>query len=219
MSVKEYWETVSILSSRPLGLQELWSLYADSWELWQLQLDINKALQQVTSQRAIERSVVSVHIHHLFPERPDRPILQLGLEREEIEFYLIQAAEKARKVALSYRNFLVGCAVWAKKSREGQKNIFVGCNVKIAKDVRTICAEQVAVGAARAAGYDQILAMVVVGEPQEENGFLPKTLHPCGECLRVFQVMPEIYPETVLITITPSSKAQERFLMSDLIHF
>ncbi len=175
-------------------------------QLWSLYLGINDILGLVMRQPVV---------HHLLPEEPVGP---LELERRVDFLGLTEAAKKAQKIGLSYRNFLVGCAIWAVDSETHAESIFVGCNIKVSKDARPICAEQVAVGAARAAGYDHILAMAVVGEPQEENGILPKTLHPCKECLRVFQAMPEICPETVLLTMTPSG-AQERFCMGDLINF
>lgn len=148
-------------------------------------------------------------------------------QEEQIErinwLYLIEVAKKAQKNGNSYRNFCVGCAVWAFKTNAinaGERwAVFSGSNIKVAKDARPVCAEQFAIGAAKSAGYDRIIAMVVVGEPQEDSGsgLRPKTLHPCVECRKVFQVIPEICPETLILTLTPNEQIWENFSIRDLI--
>lgn len=154
---------------------------------------------------------------------PTRPVSREEQLRRINWPYLIAQALEARKHASSYRNFHVGCAVWAFKSRttelRGRWAIFTGSNIKLAKDSRPICAEQFAFGAVRSGGYDQIIAMVVAGEPQEdaESGLLSHTLHPCGECRKIFQATPEISPDTLLLTITPGMEAYERLTIRELI--
>ncbi len=136
---------------------------------------------------------------------------------------MIEAAKKAQRSGNSYRDFRVGCAIWAFNTQaiyvEKRWAVFTGSNIKVAKDARPVCAEQIALGAARSAGYDKIIAMVVVGEPQEdsESGLRFKTLHPCGECRKVFQVTSEISSETLLLTITPDEQTWEHFSMGELI--
>ena len=137
--------------------------------------------------------------------------------------YLVEAAKRVRKTSNSYRNFQVGCAIWAFKTLAynagGRWAVFTGSNIKLTEDSRPVCAEQFAIGAAKSGGYDKIIAMVVVGEPQPdaESKLQSKTLHPCSECRKIFQATPEMTPETLILTITPDEQSYEQFLMAGLI--
>lgn len=159
--------------------------------------------------------------HRVFD--PQRPISREEQLRRVNWLHLIARAQEARENASSYRNFRVGCAVWAFKTdaiRAGERwAVFTGSNFKAGKDARPVCAEQFTLGAAKSAGYDTIIAMVVIGEPQPdaESGVRSKTLHPCGECRRMFQLMPEVNPDTLLLTLTPDEQTQEHFLIGELI--
>ena len=136
---------------------------------------------------------------------------------------MIEAAKRAREEAKSYRNFQVGCAIWAVNTHAASvrycMNVFTGGNVKVAEDTRPVCAEQFALGAVRSAGYDKVIAMVVVGLSQNDvaSGLMPITLHPCEECLRVFQTSPEFLPETQILTITPDESVYEQFTLRELL--
>jgi len=159
--------------------------------------------------------------HRVFD--PRRPISEDEQLRRINWPHLIERAQEARRKAISYRNFRVGCAVWAFKTDAvqvtGRWSVFTGSNLKVAEGARPICAEQLALGAAKSAGYDRIIAMVVVGEPQEdaESGIQSRTLHPCGECRRVFQEVPEVSPDTLLLALTPDEQTQECFSIGALI--
>lgn len=151
---------------------------------------------------------------------PRRPVSREEQLRRINWLYLVRRAQEIRESASSYRNFCVGCAVWAFKTDAiyvGERwALFTGSNIKVAKDARPVCAEQFALGAAKSAGYDTIIAMVVVGEPQPDiKGKFPKTLHPCEECRRIFRAMPEIKPDTILLTLTPDGQTYEEFLMKE----
>ncbi len=154
---------------------------------------------------------------------PRRPVSQEEQLRRINWPHLVARAQEARESASSYRNFRVGCAVRAFKTdaiHVGERwAIFTGSNFKAGKDARPVCAEQFALGAAKSAGHDTIIAMIVVGEPQPdvESGLLSKTLHPCGECRRMFQLTPEINPDTLLLMLTPDEQIQESFLMGEFI--
>src|SRR3989344_9518790 len=120
----------------------------------------------------------AVHFRVFDPTRPVSQEEQIG----RINWlYLIERAKKAQRDANSYRNFRVGCAVWAFKTNAleaGERwHIFTGSNIKVADSARPICAEQLALGAAKSEGYDRIIAMVVMGKPQEdaESGLHPQT--------------------------------------------
>lgn len=129
--------------------------------------------------------------------------------------WLVSQAVEALKRANFYRNFRVGCATHAFKKRtytaERRWWTFTGSNIKIAPNSRPICAEQLALGAARSGGYDRIIGLVVCGTPQIEEGCAEKypTLHPCKECRNVFKVSPEILDKTIVISITPDGITRE----------
>ena len=87
---------------------------------------------------------------------------------------LVEAAWLAREQAYApYSKFAVGAALLAVDGR-----IFVGCNVENLSYGLTHCAEQVAIGAAVAAGARQFLGMAVVADTG-----VP--ISPCGACRQV----------------------------------
>ena len=167
-------------------------------------------------------SMEAFAVHHRVFD-PTRPISQEEQLRRINWLYLIERAKEAQRNANSYRNFHVGCAIRAFKTNayevNGRWGLFTGSNIKIADGARPICAEQLALGAARSEGYDRIIAMVVVGEPQEdaESGLQSQTLHPCGECRKIFQVVPEVSSDTLLLTLTPDEQTHEQFSIEELI--
>lgn len=154
---------------------------------------------------------------------PTRPVSQEEQLRRINWLYLVERAKEAQRKANSYRNFHVGCAVWAFKTDATDVAerwaIFTGGNIKVAEGSRPVCAEQLALGAAKSDGYDKIIAMVVMGEPQEdaESGLRSRTLHPCGECRRIFQALPEVSSDTLLLTLTPDKQTHEQFSVGELI--
>ncbi len=77
-------------------------------------------------------------------------------------------------------------------------------NTKVEKDSRNICAEPVALGTALAQEYTEIVGMVVVGQPQEdERGNIPKTLRPCVHCRLLMKKHPLITLNTIIVTAVP----------------
>ena len=154
---------------------------------------------------------------------PTRPVSHEEQISRVNWLHLIEKAKRAQLNASSYRNFHVGCALRAFKTNAlhvGERwAVFTGSNIKVVSDARPVCAEQLALGAAWSAGYDRIIAMVVVGEPQEdaESGLQPKTLHPCGECRKIFQAVPEVSPDTLLFTITPDEQVYEQLTIGELL--
>ncbi len=131
---------------------------------------------------------------------------------------LIRKARHAAQNALSYRNFHVGCAVLAWNGRAYRT--FLGANMKPAKDGPKTCAEQVAVGSARARGYRLIVAIVVVGEPQPDDTSKVETatLHPCWLCRTIFRNIPEVTDDTVVLTVANHDAARrEENRFGDLV--
>src|SRR5256885_3252806 len=82
---------------------------------------------------------------------------------------LIATALEARKHArVPYSHFAVGAAVLAESGR-----LYKGCNIENISLRLTLCAEEVAVGAAVAAGETQFISVAVVADSQQP-------ILPCG---------------------------------------
>ena len=145
--------------------------------------------------------------HRLDPKRP------IGREEQLSRFgtalyALYWQAERARKLGISWRNFCVGCSMYAFRedayNYEDRWRVFYGMNTKIAEGARNICAEPVPLGAAYASAYSEIIGMVIVGEPQaDENGHNYLTLRPCSHCRLLMKNHPLIRPETIIVTAHP----------------
>ena len=128
---------------------------------------------------------------------------------------------------MSYRGFRVGCAAYAYRPDayyvEDRHKIFLGANLKPNHDkVRwpKVCAEQVAILGARSAGYTRVIGLVVAGAPQaaEESGIASPTLHPCGECRRMFTSLGDIVRlDTPIVTVRLKEYAVEAFTVADLL--
>jgi cytidine deaminase len=109
---------------------------------------------------------------------------------------LIDQARAARGNAHApYSGFAVGAAV-----RCTRGNLFLGCNVEISSYSLTMCAERVALFAARAAGARDIEAIAVVG-PGGDGTPTP----PCGACR---QVIWDLAPDAVVHLATPDGAVQ-----------
>jgi len=109
---------------------------------------------------------------------------------------LIDQAKAARANAHApYSGFAVGAAV-----RCARGNLFLGCNVEISSYSLTMCAERVALFAARAAGARAIEAIAVVGP-----GDGGKPTPPCGACR---QVIWDLAPDAVVYLATPDGAVQ-----------
>ncbi|QQS15417.1 MAG: hypothetical protein IPK84_03540 [Candidatus Moraniibacteriota bacterium] len=81
--------------------------------------------------------------------------------------------------------------------------------MKLERDARNTCAEQEVVAQIRQQGHlfptERMLALVVAGEPQDEpdgeSGVMTCTLHPCRHCRRLLREIPEMRPDTIIITV------------------
>lgn len=112
---------------------------------------------------------------------------------------LVATARAASLRNKSYRNFQVGCAVLA---WDGETyRMFVGANAKPIEGGPKICAEQVAVMSAIAAGFETIVIIVMAGTPQPDDtsGIATTTLHPCFNCRTIFgAILPHDTPVTTV---------------------
>lgn len=97
--------------------------------------------------------------------------------------------EEAREVRLneketkSYR-IRVGCTVLATDAVGTSMGIFNGGNTKVTPSAGKVCAETRTIRRAQKAGMTNIIGMVVVGDPQPDDGsgLASPTLHCCEEC-------------------------------------
>lgn len=98
---------------------------------------------------------------------------------------LVASARGAQAYAYApYSGFAVGAAVLCADGR-----VFSGCNIENASYGATVCAERVALFAARAAGCDKVVALAVVGPSAQPTP-------PCGICR---QVLAELAPGAQVI--------------------
>ncbi len=129
------------------------------------------------------------------------------MNRQHVDMYLtlkdllVAMARKSAQRGSSYREFFVGCAVLAYNGRVYR--IFRGVNLYPIKGETKVCAEQSALGAARACGFDFLVAIVVAGDAQRdgESDISSPTLHPCGNCRRLLQSLPEVQGDTIVYTV------------------
>jgi cytidine deaminase len=99
---------------------------------------------------------------------------------------LIAAAKEARRNAhVPYSDFRVGAAVLTKSGK-----IFAGCNVENISLRLTLCAEEVAIGSAVAAGETEFVAVAVIADSKQP-------VMPCGGCR---QLLAEFNPSIHLIS-------------------
>lgn len=141
---------------------------------------------------------------------PRRPISrEEQLERfSNALFALYWQAERVRRLGISWRNFCVGCAVWAFRedasTYEDRWRAFCGMNTKVLEGSRNICAEPIPLNFALSRCYTEIIGMVVVGNTQPEpNGNTPPTLRPCPHCRLLMKHHPLIKPHTIIVTALP----------------
>lgn len=108
-----------------------------------------------------------------------------------------------------YRGFGVGAAALAFRGDRhilnGQAEIFTGFNIMPEKGGEKHCAEKRLFEAAAAAGYTQIVGLVVVGEyqPDDTSGHECTTLHPCALCRNMMMESPLAWPEMPIVTAQP----------------
>lgn len=114
------------------------------------------------------------------------------------ELFLLDRANFTRqRGANSYRDFDVGAGVFALDETRRRVGYFFGANYHPEQGGTKVCAEQIATQKAIDAGYNYIVGIVVMGEPQMdgESHLLTPTLHPCGNCRRIFSNLTQTNPE------------------------
>jgi cytidine deaminase len=138
----------------------------------------------------------------------------------QLREHLILRAERAATLrGRSYRDFRVGAAAFVTSRQPGRmralgrtpQHIYTGANWKLGRDERNTCAEQEIVAQLRQNQHlfpaRRILALAIYGhaqdEPDAESGIRTLTLHPCRHCRRLLQEIPEMRPDTIIITAAP----------------
>jgi cytidine deaminase len=112
--------------------------------------------------------------------------------------HLIRAATDARANAhVPYSGFAVGAAVLTKSGK-----VFKGCNVENVSLRLTLCAEEVAVGGAIAAGEKELIAIAVVADSKQP-------ILPCGACR---QLLAEFNPAMNVISTTVGGTSETHSL-------
>jgi cytidine deaminase len=114
---------------------------------------------------------------------------------------IIAATEVQTRAYAKYSGFAVGAALLTKSGK-----IFVGCNVENISFRLTMCAEQLAIGAAVANGEREFVMLAVVTNSKD-----PAV--PCGGCR---QVLAEFNPDLEVISVTLAGK-KETYLLSELL--
>ena len=118
---------------------------------------------------------------------------------------LIQEAELAAHQAYApYSRFHVGAAVLVASGK-----IYRGANIENASYGLTICAERVALAAAKVAGEEQIVAIALACVDAPPGAPLEQKL-PCGACLQWIQ---ELAPDAHIFV----SGEQRTFRLPDLL--
>jgi cytidine deaminase len=111
---------------------------------------------------------------------------------------LINAAIEARKYAhVPYSDFAVGAAVLTRAGK-----IFKGCNVENISLRLTLCAEEVAVGAAVANGNKELVAIAVVADSKDP-------VMPCGACR---QLLAEFNPAMEIVSAKLDGSVEQHSL-------
>ncbi len=142
-----------------------------------------------------------------------------GRYREE----LIRQARWVAQRAYSYRGFNVGCALlaWRPKgiSPTEKYKVFTAANVKPLQHIPKQCAETTAACYARSNGYTKVIAIVVVGEPQQDadSGVSSITLHPCAHCRTLLSSLPEVASDTIILTVHNHSGEVEEQTLREIL--
>ncbi len=132
--------------------------------------------------------------------------------------------ERARLMAASHddswRHFRVGCAVLAYRpeyepfdhpNHPDRYKVFEGWNIKKEENGPKICAEQMAISAAMAAGYTTAIVVVVSGPVQADGatGIVGRTLRPCDGCRQFLRTAGIVKNGTHIVTVDPDAREIE----------
>jgi cytidine deaminase len=169
----------------------------------------------------------------LVPHQLDRytPLLPKELKPEGYEpllialasinnlIWLIRASVKGSEVAYSWRNYVVGAAVIAYSLDNPTMGITVGGNFKPQQDGGpNIHAEQVALAKARLAKLNHVFGIAVWDDTTDldANPNQSPTRIPCKRCDKMFNELPEVKPETLILSSNSDLTACELYTVDEL---
>jgi cytidine deaminase len=119
---------------------------------------------------------------------------------------LVHAADRARNsstLALSWRNYNVGSSAIMVNFNTGQMGFFSGFNVKPdeGQGSLNLHAEQVAIAKGRAHGLNRVIGITVYADPNDKDANPDEyaTLRPCNRCVQMFQNIPEVTDNTLVL--------------------
>lgn len=141
---------------------------------------------------------------------------------------MIARGREVNPMAFQHRHFKVSAVVLAYKAEYDHPthpfyrvawNLFTGVNLMPIKGGPKVCAEMAAISAARAAGYQHIVAVCVVGEKQNDDVSQVETatLHPCWSCRTMMEKLPEITPDSIILTIRTNQNVGEEQTFAQLL--
>jgi cytidine deaminase len=140
-----------------------------------------------------------------------------------LEFLVDQAKSAAENDAFNYRNFRVGCAVYAHtpgtRRREVRTRVFSAGNRKQSeKDVKN-CAERRAILRAQEAGFTQIEGLVIVAKAQADDAskIITPTLHSCLACRNFLSSTPGVFPDTLVVTVNKAEGFRECMTVKQML--
>ena len=158
--------------------------------------------------------------HPYDPLDPKRPVSR----PEQIHRFISASnalywqAERSRARGISWRNFCVGCAVWAFREDASwapdRWRYFYGMNTKVEENSRNICAEPIALNAALGFACTEVVGLIVVGNPREQDSSM--TLRPCEHCRLLMKSHPLVKLDTIVVCALPPSEQTES--LNDIGH-
>jgi cytidine deaminase len=133
--------------------------------------------------------------------------------------WLIRASARGSEVAYSWRNYIVGAAVIAYSLDIPAMGITVGGNFKPQQEGGpNIHAEQVALTKARLAKLDHVFGIAVWGDTTDldANPNQSPTRIPCKRCDKMFNDLPEVKPETLILSSNSDLTVCELYTVDEL---
>lgn len=122
-----------------------------------------------------------------------------------VPYMVDQARSAASTEAYSYRDFLVGAAVFAAMPETGETTVVAAGNLKTRPGKEKVCAEKKALKTVSKTGHTEVIGLVVVGTTDRElieqvTRRATPTLHPCDDCLGGFSEHAMMRDETLVVS-------------------
>lgn len=132
---------------------------------------------------------------------------------------LIRSAAKSSEIAMSWRNYIVGAAVLAYNLDTPAMGTMVGGNIKPEQTGGlNLHAEQIALAKASNNNLDYIFGIAVWGDPTDldANPNHSPTRTPCRRCDKMFSELPEVKPDTLIVSSNADLSVCELYTVEEL---